>query len=67
MLLLFHDATTADTLNELYYIAVCSSPGTWTSTNKGLKCTAGTWQWVVNSGGQPTGVSYANTVRQSLH
>jgi hypothetical protein len=51
----------ATTLTRLYYAPVCSS-GVVVSTNKGLECHGGSWNWVVNDqpSGNPDAVNYVS-------
>ena len=54
----------ATRLTQQYYAPVCS--GTVQSTSQGLKCQGGTWNWVVNSAGQPVGVAYVSSTTNPL-
>ncbi len=55
----------ATTLTELYYIPACSTNNV-VITNKGLQCQGGQWTWAPNSGGNPVGFAYANSVTSNL-
>lgn len=55
------------TVNSLYYIPQCPSPGVQVTNKQGNSvCQGGTWQWVENSANQANGIAYVSAVRGSL-
>lgn len=57
--------TLADKLQKQYYIPVCVG-GTVVPKRGDLECQGGTWDWAVNTTGNPQGVAYANSVRAMM-
>ena len=55
-------ATLAEKLAKQYYIPVCKN-GTVVQQRNDLICQSGTWEWTINSDGNPLGVDYVDKVR----
>lgn len=52
------------TVNSLYYLPQCPSPGVQVTNKQGnLVCQGGTWQWVTNSANQSGGIGYVTSIR----
>jgi hypothetical protein len=60
-LVLYGPAASNDPTRQ-YHIPVCLPPGTvvYNSATSTYACVGGTWQWAVNSTGNPGGVNYAD-------
>ena len=65
MALVLYGPAASKYLTQQYYIPVCLPPGTavYNSVTSTYTCVGGTWQWAVNSTGNPDGVKYADDVR----
>lgn len=64
MALVFYGPYATSNVEAQYYSATCAG-GTVDST--GTLCGGGQWQWAVNTAGNASGVSYANSVRSLMH
>lgn len=52
------------TVNSLYYLPQCPSPGIQVTNKQGnLVCQGGTWQWVTNGANQSGGIGYVTSIR----